>query len=118
MTATQTPAEKTALLYQTLAWLEAHPDKAIRGALAINAEGEGVRPQNPNAECFCFLGRLCVEAGPEAHLTTNGALREWLADLDASPTILSFVNDSYSDTETRFHHLRYMIDNITHRIKT
>lgn len=32
----QTPAEKIAILYDVLGWLEANPDKAITGTLAID----------------------------------------------------------------------------------
>ena len=45
-------------------WLEANPTKHIRGALTRNDRGRPTRLTNPDATCFCAVGRLSYELNP------------------------------------------------------
>lgn len=103
-------AEKIETVYRTLAWMEANPDKTITGTLATDAEGKKCRPYKPEATCFCFLGRLVVEAGPDERLTTNPALHRWFRELYMSPRVVSHLNDLHARPKDRVKNLRAFFD--------
>jgi hypothetical protein len=44
-------------------WLKENPRNHTQGSLAINRDGKRVRPNDPEAKCFCFLGRAAKEMG-------------------------------------------------------
>ncbi len=46
-----------------LRWLAANPDKHAEADLAYDAEMNIVSTLDPEAECFCALGRYAVEIG-------------------------------------------------------
>lgn len=50
---------------RALDWLEANPDKHIRGEPAQNKYGMGCDPLAPSATCFCAIGRIAKEADLE-----------------------------------------------------
>lgn len=53
---------KAALLAAAL-FLEQNRTKHITGSFALNAQGHEVFPTDPEAECFCALGRYAKERG-------------------------------------------------------
>lgn len=112
-----TPLEKIRTLYQTLHWLETNPDKSIEGAMARDADGNRCRPQNPNAVCFCFAGRLVRDLWSDEKLSTNSSLENWLASIGASASGLTNINDSYATPEYRIPALRAYIDWIADKHK-
>jgi hypothetical protein len=48
---------------RALNWLAAHPDNHIGVELATNDRGSSRSTLDPEATCFCALGRIAVEAG-------------------------------------------------------
>lgn len=42
-------------------WLEGNQERHIKGSAAINAKGFNVDPTDPEAECFCAIGRIGKE---------------------------------------------------------
>lgn len=44
-------------------WLSANPERHIRGELAIDDKGLSCDVSNPNAQCFCAVGRVAHEYG-------------------------------------------------------
>jgi hypothetical protein len=59
-----TELNRTAIL-AAADWLEKNPDKHIAVELARTAQGHRCLPNDPNATCFCALGRIAVEMGFE-----------------------------------------------------
>lgn len=104
-------ASRIDALNRTIDWLEAHPDNAITGHMATNKYGHSVRPHDPEATCFCMLGRLCVEAGirPLDNSLTD-AMREWLEPLAARPRDLYHINDGTEDFHERIDALRSYVN--------
>lgn len=105
--------EKIEVVYRTLDWMDANPAKTTTGAPARDAHGKQCRPYREEAKCFCFLGRLIVEAGPDEGLTTNGALNRWFHDLHMSPRVVAYLNDKYSSARHRLPALRQFFDRHT-----
>lgn len=54
------PRIKTAVL-NAVHWLRENREKHIIGDLALNENGDMCSPTDPNAECFCVLGRISKE---------------------------------------------------------
>lgn len=54
--------DKLKIVEKAINWLEAHPDKHIAGSLAETADGYNIDPTDPDADCFCILGRIAKEA--------------------------------------------------------
>lgn len=71
-------------------WLEANRDRHIVGALALDSRGATVAPSNPDAQCFCALGRFAVEAGINLSTVINDE-----PDVTYDP-----LNDVLKDEET------------------
>ncbi|MGN6819447.1 MAG: hypothetical protein ACTHJR_12325 [Sphingomonas sp.] len=61
-----TNAEAKAAALRAADWLEANPDRHVRGLLAATQKGYEVKPLDREAECFCALGRLAKEADIDA----------------------------------------------------
>lgn len=107
-----TNEEKIATLHRTLDWLEANPDKATRGQLARDAEGDACDPHYPEAVCFCFIGRLVVEADikrPSYFGTYSDGVEAWFEPLGATYDLFMIKNDRTMNKEKRFKTLRKMI---------
>lgn len=51
----------TVAIARALIWLRENPEKHITGSLAVTKEGLGCAPNDPEAECFCVLGRISHE---------------------------------------------------------
>lgn len=117
MTQVITNDEKITILHRTLDWLEAHPERAIRGAMAKDAEGDHCLPFDPEATCFCFVGRLSVEADLRGQVSGDFKLdvQEWLEPLNVTRGGLQSRNDSYFDQGIRFKALRSYIEQTTER---
>lgn len=105
------PAEKIAILRRTADWLEANPEKALRGTLAQNDLRLPRSPLATDATCFCFVGRLIVEAGirPDDDLSYRNNITDWLAPFDASVGSFYTRNDSYFKLDDRVRVLRQYI---------
>lgn len=108
------PAQRIVILERTLAWLEANPHRAITGALAIDKFGAATRPKW--GECFCFLGRLCVEAEIDLELSPRGdafiidPLEQWLEPLGVCTEQFVAANDGSRNRQKRFDELNYLIE--------
>jgi len=77
-------------------WLEANRDKHITGDLAIDASGNDVRYNDPDADCFCALGRLGKELGLEPSDEYSYAeLTRALAEVSIQPSEIFSENDRY-----------------------
>lgn len=50
-------------LRKTADFFDANPDKRVTGELARTDSGRSVSPWDPEATCWCALGRFAVEAG-------------------------------------------------------
>lgn len=108
-------ADRLAVLRRTLDWLEANPDRAIAYDMALDADDRQVNPDDPNAKCFCFAGRLCVEADVKLRRSDNGdfdlsPLRDWIVPLPTTVGALISCNDSAEDMEQRLVNLREYLD--------
>jgi len=75
-------------------WLEANPANHIARHLALDARGVEVRPTDPNATCFCAIGRL----GKELELNFEGANDyKPIEDLGIDYDTIIDANDEDSD---------------------
>lgn len=108
------PAEKIAILRRTADWLEANPEKALRGSLAQNDKLLARLPSDADATCFCFVGRLVVEAGigSDDDLSYRTNVRDWLAPLGSTPGSFYNRNDSHFTLPARLRALRGYIDRL------
>lgn len=114
MTSDITNDEKIAIMNRTVDWLEAHPEQAIRGAMAKDISGNHCLPFDEDAVCFCFVGRLAVEAGIHGQDTGDFKIdvEHWLSSLRASRGALQSRNDSNPNHGRRFHSLRSYIEQL------
>jgi hypothetical protein len=66
-----------AALKATLTFFTEHPEAKCNGELATTVEGYPTSPFEPNATCFCAIGRFAVEYGqlPEDRPTYDDDLR-------------------------------------------
>jgi hypothetical protein len=93
-----TELNRTAIL-AAADWLEANPDKHISGDLAQDADGNVVSPLDPEADCFCAMGRLIVESGGPLNLNTMqvfGQIGRAVGIEDDVLTTIWMTNDSMS----------------------
>ncbi|MGN6819442.1 MAG: hypothetical protein ACTHJR_12300 [Sphingomonas sp.] len=58
-------------------WLTKNPDRHIAGTLARDSYGDSCDPTNPNAQCFCALGRFANEMGVAVPLDTQNPNEEY-----------------------------------------
>ena len=113
------PAQRIVIMKRTLDWLERYPRRATHGSLAVDDDGFPVLPHNPQAVCYCYLGRLCVEANIKLEMSPAGdaiivnPLENWLEPLGVSTDQLIAANDGNRDKNKRFADLRLLID-LTH----
>jgi hypothetical protein len=47
--------------HNAITWLEANRDRHITGTLAKDSNGYSCKPNDPDAQCFCALGRMSKE---------------------------------------------------------
>lgn len=104
-----TPTEKLALLYRTLDWLEAHPDRAIMNNEATTHYGSTCDPLSNLAHCFCFIGRLQKETGVAS---TTSYFSDWLDEIGTYPSAFITINDQHAIPAERFAELRTYINDI------
>lgn len=108
--------ERIAVMQRTLGWLETHPHNAITGFLAADNLGFPVSPHSEKADCFCFLGRLAVEAaiplepGPLGKSFYSGPFEAWLAPLGLTTGTIIAHNDGSRGVQKRFADLRHLIE--------
>lgn len=106
--------EKIAIMNRTVDWLEANPDNAIRGAMAKDKHGNHCSPFDPRATCFCFVGRLALNADVRGQDTGDFKIdiEHWLSSLRASRGDLQSRNDGNPNHGRRFHSLRSYIEQL------
>lgn len=66
---------------RALAWAKANPDKIVSGVLATNADGQRVTTRDPDATCFCLVGRIAHEADADV-VTTQEGMKTFLDDIN------------------------------------
>jgi hypothetical protein len=44
-------------------WLEANPERHTTSYLALDSQGRTCNPDDPDAQCFCGVGRVAKELG-------------------------------------------------------
>lgn len=99
--------DRYAIMERTIDWMDENPERAIMGALARTEDGRATDPRDPEATCFCFLGRLCVEANlPRTTILNAVALERWLMPLPTTTVALVSINDGCIDIDTRIKELR------------
>lgn len=114
MTEIITHADRITTLHRTLDWLEANPEKATRGQLARDEDGYACDPHGPEADCFCFIGRLIVEADIRLNETGYGdGVVGWFKPTGARYDRFMGENDRIASKELRFQTLRAMIGNLS-----
>lgn len=97
-------------VYAAIDWLEAHPDRARSGAMATNKAGKYVHPSEPDAYCFCFIGRVAKEIGVPAYYGWESVVSYHLRHLGLQFHDLLKLNDNTRIKATRFAVLRDYID--------
>ncbi|MGN6819435.1 MAG: hypothetical protein ACTHJR_12265 [Sphingomonas sp.] len=60
-------------LKRTIDWARAHPDLMIKDILASKRNGDSCEPTDPEAHCFCAIGRLAKEL--DVDVSYNGYQR-------------------------------------------
>lgn len=56
-----TVAEVTTAIVKAIDFLDKNPERHIIGDLAIDSNGQDCDPNDPDAQCFCMLGRISHE---------------------------------------------------------
>lgn len=115
MTAAVSLSDKLAILYRTIDWMDAHPDNLLMGMAAENDLHEPVPPRSSEATCFCFIGRLCVEADLGHHNTWDpkAYVNNWLQPFDVRASTFVLLNDTISEVPERLHALRRVINTLS-----
>lgn len=107
MTTRLTKDDRYAIMERAIDWLDENPERAIMGALARTEDGRATDPRDPAATCFCFLGRLCIEADlPRQSYQNQYLLEVWLLPLPTTTNKLASINDGCIDIDTRVKELR------------
>lgn len=106
---TPSAQEKIATLHKVLDWFEANPEKSITGLSATNIYGNPTSPMSPDADCFCFTGRLVRETGM-TNLYIPFGLSAWLRELNTCAGIFITLNDRAATPAERFKALREYIN--------
>lgn len=76
---------KTAVLAAT-SWLRENRDRHITGQLAVDARGDQCKPNSPDAECFCVLGRISKELDTGEYPDDgNPEFKQFLRDTGIDP---------------------------------
>jgi hypothetical protein len=65
------------------AWFDENPTRLIKGYLAVNSEGKTCPTNDPDAQCFCAIGRVAKELDLNNE-TTQGAIKVLRAREDIS----------------------------------
>lgn len=85
-------------------WLRENRDKHITGDLAVTTDGRGCEPNDPNAECFCVLGRISKELnvpGYPAGDEGDDEFKQFLRSTGVAQSIIYGMNDDgFIDPET------------------
>ena len=58
-------------IIRALDWLEENPDKHIADSYALTKDGYVCDPNEPEADCFCVVGRIAHELGQEIFETED-----------------------------------------------
>lgn len=111
MTLSNPVSKKIDKLYDTLDWFDEHPERSITNRMALTGDGVPCDPFDLNAHCFCFAGRLAVEADIRQPHLLGHEIGMWLATISGSFYIMTRLNDS-TDLEDRFIRLRHYVDGL------
>lgn len=94
-----TPAKVYAHSMAAIDWLEANPEKQLTGMFAATADRRYVRHRDPDAACFCVLGRIAKDVGLHniCHITSYmriiGVEDDDVADMNDAGEPLSKIRD-------------------------
>lgn len=86
------PRIKTAILNAT-SWLRANRDHHITGDLAETKEGDFCRPNDPNAVCFCVLGRISKELDQYSYPDGDEEFAQFLHETNQTIGMIYGMND-------------------------
>ena len=106
------------LINRALDWLEANPDNHIIGMMA-SIDGEiATHPTDPNATCWCALGRIAYELNLESPDPANGELTDPYTELDkylGDDLCLAIqrINDNHDYSKYhRIENIRYLVETV------